>query len=309
MRAGPSLTRKGDNSVRRKKDIDKWIMLLPATIVIAFVLFYPVISTIVISFQKRNLFMPQLSRFVGLDNYISILSSQEFWDAMKVTLYFTVVSVGAEFIIGLFTAILLNQNFKMKSFLRALVILPWAIPTVVNGVLWQWIFDANYGALNGLLKEMGLINSYINWLGAPFRALNMVIIADVWKNSWFFTIVLLGALQTIPRSYFEAAEVDGAGFWSRLFKVTIPLLRPAIAVSLVLRTSEAFKVFDIIYIMTKGGPANGTQVLSYYVYHTSFEALKLGQGAAISTIIAVVILIIALLYTRMLMREEVEINA
>ncbi len=284
-------------------------MILPATILIGFALFYPVISTVIISFQDRSLFMPTMATFVGFQNYRDILSSSEFWNAMKVTVYFTVVSVGAEFVIGLFSAILLNQDFAMKGFLRALVILPWAIPTVANGVLWQWIFDANYGALNGILSQFGMIEDYINWLGEPFRALNMVIIADVWKNCWFFTIVLLGALQTIPKSYFEAAEVDGAGFWNRLFRVTLPLLRPAIAVSLVLRTSEAFKVFDIIYIMTKGGPANGTQVLSYYVYHTSFEALSLGQGAAISTIIAVVILLAALFYTRLLMREEVEINA
>ena len=292
-----------------KKDASRWIMILPATIIIAMALFYPVISTVVISFQDRSLFMPHLSRFVGINNYKNILSSQEFWSALKVTIYFTVISVFAEFVIGLFTAILLNQNFKMKTFLRALVILPWAIPTVANGVLWQWIFDANYGALNGLLYQLGIIKDYVNWLGSPFLALNMVIIADVWKNCWFFTIVLLGALQTIPKSYFEAAEVDGAGFWSRLFKVTLPLLRPAIAVSLVLRTSEAFKVFDIIYIMTKGGPANGTQVLSYYVYHKSFEAMKLGEGAAISTVIAVVILAAAIFYTKILMREEVEINA
>ncbi|MCD6099555.1 MAG: sugar ABC transporter permease [Candidatus Marinimicrobia bacterium] len=287
----------------------RWIMIIPATAAIAFALFYPVISTIIISFQERNLFFPSLSRFVGLSNYKNILSNPEFWSAFKITLYFTVVSVFAEFVIGLFTAILLNQEFKMKGFLRALVVLPWAIPTVANGVLWQWVFDTNYGALNGFLFQIGLIKDYVNWLGQPFLALNMVVIADVWKNCWFFTIVLLGALQTIPKSYFEAAWVDGAGFWARLFKVTLPLLKPAIAVSLVLRTSEAFKVFDIIYIMTKGGPANGTQVLSYYVYHTSFEALRLGEGAAISTLIAMIILATALVYSRMLMREEVEINA
>lgn len=286
-----------------------WLMLIPATVVIAFVLFYPVISTILISFEERNLFRPTLSHFVGLRNYLDIFKNPEFWHAAWITAYFTVVSVFAEFVIGLFTAILLNQDFKLRGFLRVLVVMPWAIPTVANGVLWQWIFDSNYGALNGLLYQMGIIQEYVNWLGKPFMALNMVIIADVWKNCWFFTIVLLGALQTIPKSYYDSAEVDGAGFWSRLLNVTLPLLRPAIAVSLVLRTSEAFKVFDIIYIMTKGGPANGTQVLSYYVYHTSFEALRLGDGAALSVVIAVIILAIAVFYSRMLIREEVEISA
>ncbi|MBO8140112.1 MAG: sugar ABC transporter permease [Thermosipho sp. (in: Bacteria)] len=293
----------------RKTNYFHLLMIIPATVVLLLTLFYPIVNTIIISFFDKKLFYPSFSTFVGLSNYKEILSNEEFWSAFKITIYFTIVSVFLEFVIGLFTAILLNQNFKLRGFLRTLVILPWAIPTVVNGVLWQWIFDSNYGSLNGLLYQLGLIHNYVNWLGKPFMALNMVIIADVWKNCWFFTIVLLGALQTIPKNYYDAAKVDGAGFWNRLFNVTLPLLRPAIVVSLVLRTSEAFKVFDIIYIMTKGGPANGTQVLSYYVYHTSFEAMQLGKGAALSTIIAIIILLIALVYIKSLMREEVEINA
>ncbi len=293
----------------KKKNMTRWAMIIPATIVLAFVLLYPIGNTIWLSFRREHLLRPTMNAFVGFQNYSYVLQSRDFLQSLKVTAYFTGVSVFIEFVIGLFTAILLNQDFKMKAFLRVLVVLPWAIPTVANGVMWQWIFDTNYGALNGLLSQLGLISEYVNWLGTPFGALNSVIIADIWKNCWFFTIVLLGALQAIPKNYYEAAYVDGAGFWKRLFKVTLPLLKPAIAISLVLRISEAFKAFDIIYIMTKGGPANGTQVLSYYVYHTAFESLRMGRGAAISTVVTVLILIIAIIFTNVLMREEVDLSA
>jgi len=293
----------------QEKKATKWILLIPATIIIVLVLIFPIILNITLSFQRYSLLFPQYNRFIGLENYRYFFTDPRFWNSLKITLYFTVVSVFIELVIGLFTAILLNQNFKMKVFLRILVVLPWAIPTVVNGVMWQWIFDSNYGALNGFLYQIGFIKEYINWLGSPFRALNCVVIADIWKNCWFFTIVLLGGLQAIPLEYYEAAYVDGANFWKRLTKITLPLLKPTLIISTVLRVSEAFKVFDIIYIMTKGGPADGTQVLSYFIYHTSFEALKLGEGAALSTIVTLFILSFAIILTTNLLKEEVEMSA
>jgi ABC-type sugar transport system permease subunit len=235
---------------------------------------------------------------------MDIFKSDYFWQSMGRTTYFTVISVGLELVLGFLVALLLNQEFKGRSFARTLLILPWALPTVVNGVLWTWIYDPNYGALNALLKSLGIISQYKNWLGTAFNAMNAVIVADVWKNTSFIAMVLLAAMQNIPKDYYEAAIIDGASRLKNVFYITLPLLRPAILVAVVIRTMEAFKVFDIIYIMTKGGPANGTQVISYYTYINSFQYSKYGYGAALSYIVSLVILIFALVYIKILYKKS-----
>jgi len=281
------------------------VFLLPATLVLGIVLVYPVLYDTFISFFHYSLLMKYLNRWVGLDNYIQMLTSRSFWYAAWISGYFTVVSVGGELVIGLFTALMLNRKFHGRAFVRSLVILPWALPTVVNGVMWRWIYDGNFGILNGVLYRLGLISHYHSWLASPFTALNMIILADIWKNWGFFTIVLLGALQTIPDSYFEAAKIDGSGFWYTLWHITIPLLKPAILVSLVMRITQAFQVFDIVYMITQGGPANGTQTLSYYIFYNAFQRLQFGSAATISVLMTGVTLVFALILIK-IMYSEVE---
>ena len=242
--------------------------------------------------------------FTGLGNYISILGSGFFWNSTKSTLYFTVVSVTLEFTLGMLSALLLTHKFPGRGFVRAVFLLPWALPTVVNGVLWAWIFNASYGSLNGLLLQFGFIDKYIAWFSKPLRAMNCVIAADVWKNFSMMGLILLAGLQTIPDTYYESAKIDGANAFQRFFRITLPILKPSILVCLILRTMEAFKVFDIIYTMTKGGPANGTQVISYYTYNTSFQYSKFGYGAALSYLMSIVILLMALVYIRLLRAGE-----
>jgi ABC-type sugar transport system permease subunit len=188
--------------------------------------------------------------------------------------------------------------------LRALILIPWAIPTVVNGTIWKYIFDANYGALSGLLFSLGLIKEYIPFLGSPFLALNSVILADVWNMTPFVALILLAGLQSVPEEVIEAARVDGAESFKILFKIILPLLKPTILVVLILRTLGAFKVFDIIYVLTHGGPANGTKVLSYLTYQESFEFLNFGYGAALSYSITIFTAILAILYLKFLYQEE-----
>ncbi|MCL4514735.1 MAG: sugar ABC transporter permease [Firmicutes bacterium] len=283
----------------------RWILpfVLPAFALIALVILYPFGLAMYYSLTDYNLMRPLSRSFVGLGNYLEILRSGYFWDSLWKTTYFTLLSVGLEFVLGLWAAVFLNKKFRGRGFLRALIILPWALPTVVNGMMWQWIFDANYGALNGLLSQLGFIKHYVIWLGEPFMALNSVIVADVWKNFSFIALLLLAGLQTIPAELYEAATMDGASGWRRFWKVTFPLLKPSILVALVLRTIEAFKVFDIIYMMTKGGPADGTQVLSFYIYRESFQFLHLGFGAALSFMVSVGILILAVVYIKGLYTE------
>ena len=281
--------------------LQPFLYVLPALVVIFSVIIFPLLYAFYISLHKV---VGQSQTFVGLANYLNILKSDFFWAATGRTLYFTVVSVGLEFLLGLGIALLLNQDFPGRGLMRGLLILPWALPTVVNGVLWAWIFDANYGALNALLKQWGWIQDYVIWLGSPAAAMNSVIVADVWKNFPMIALLLLAGLQTIPDVLYEAAEIDGASRWRKFLAITLPALKPAMLVALVLRTMEAFKVFDIIYIMTKGGPADGTQVISYYTYVTTFQYTKFGYGAALSYLVALVILLMALAYFRVLRTHE-----
>lgn len=278
-----------------------YLYILPAVIVIFAVIVFPLIYAFYVSL---NNVVGQSQTFVGFANYANILRSDFFWSSTGRTLYFTVVSVGLEFLLGLGVALLLNEDFPGRGIMRGLLVLPWALPTVVNGVLWSWIFDANYGALNALLKQLGIIDNYVIWLGEPLSAMNSVILADVWKNFPMVALLLLAGLQTIPDVLYEAATIDGAGRSRRFLSITIPALRPAMLVALVLRTMEAFKVFDIVYIMTKGGPANGTQAISYYTYVTTFQYTKFGYGSALSYLVALVILAMALGYFKLLKANE-----
>ncbi|HBG16081.1 MAG TPA: ABC transporter permease, partial [Firmicutes bacterium] len=238
--------------------------------------------------------------FVGLGNYLEILCGPTFWNAMVRTVYFAVVSISMEFILGISIALLLNEDFYGRWLLRSLIIIPWAIPTIVNGSLWRWIFNPQYGALNALLTQIGLIDSYQSWLGSPFLALNMVIVADVWKMTPLVVIMILAGLQTIPHELYESAGVDGANVLKRFFHITLPMLKPTILIVLILRTMETFKVFDIIYIMTSGGPANGTQLITYYTYREAFSYLQLSKGATLAFLISLTILGLSIIYVKAL---------
>lgn len=276
-----------------------WALIAPSLVVILGVVLYPLLESLLMSLHEWNLTMPR-HPFVGLANYAQILATPSFWQAIGRTLYFTLVSTGLELLLGLAIALLLNRPFRGRGLLRALVLLPWALPTVVNGIMWRWIDNPDYGALNALLTQAGLLHAYRNWLGSPWSALNMVILADVWKMTPLAALLLLAGLQTIPRELYESAAIDGAGGWRQFLGITLPLLRTSILIVLVARTIEAFKVFDIIYIMTRGGPGDGTMTIAYYAYTQAFSSLLFGKGAAISYLIALFILLLSVGYVRLL---------
>mgnify|MGYP001488355246 CR=1 FL=1 len=184
-----------------------------------------------------------------------------------------------------------------------LALLPWAVPAVVNGIMWKWILNPSYGALNGFLYSLGLIDNYIIWLGSPTLALAMVVLADVWKETPFIMLLFLAALQTIPKELYEAARVDGANPVQSFFHVTLPLIRPTLFVAVALRTIWALKSFDLIYTLTAGGPSSGTSVIGYYTYLKSFVSLQLGRGAAVAYIMTFFVLLLVIVYQRVLYRE------
>lgn len=281
-----------------------WILVAPSLVLIFGLLGYPLLYSLVIMFMDLNVTRPWIGpEFVGLGNFVDLLHNPLFWAALWRTVYFAAVSVGVGSPIALVFALLLNQEFPFRGLARGLMMIPWAIPHVVNGLIWKRIYDANYGMLNGLLYQLGVIPAYVPWLTNPNYALPLVVAAEVWVSTPALTLLFLAGLQTISDAMYEAAECDGAGWWQSFRYVTLPLLRPMILVVLVLKTISAFGIFDIIYVLTSGGPANSTQVIGYYVYNESFKFLRFGAGAALSYVIAFIILGLVVVYARLIRIE------
>lgn len=272
-----------------------WLLMLPLLVVMIGVIGWPMIETVRLSFTDAKL-VGTGGNFVGLDNYSKMLSSSNFQRAFWATSWFAVISVTAEMVLGVLTALLLNQQFYGRTVLRALLILPWALPTVVNATLWRLIYNPEYGALNSLLTQLGIIADYQSWLGEPSTAMTALIIADCWKNFPLVALIALAALQAVPRDIVAASLVDGAGAWNRFRFVILPYLAGPLMVALVLRTIEAFKVFDIIWIMTRGGPANSTRTLSILVYQEAFSFQRAGSGASLALIVTLIVTLLAVGY-------------
>jgi len=298
------------NSIKRRPTLQQqdtrtaWLLLAPSLVVMLGVTLWPVISTFILSFFHVPTGINQVRTFVGFGNYLEMLRDQTFWETIGRTLYFTVVSVGLELILGLAIAQLIHSRPWGWQFLRFSLIIPWAVPTIVNGAMWRWIYSADFGALNGLLMQLGLIKHYIPWLTLPNVAMNLVIVADIWHTMPFVALVLQAALAAIPDDLDEAASVDGANAWQRFWQIRVPLLRPAILVALIVRTVDAFRVFDIVYILTSGGPAYKTMTITYLTYLNSFAFGKQGTGAALSFLISVFTIIMAFVYIKFLYRPE-----
>jgi ABC-type sugar transport system permease subunit len=276
-----------------------WLLVMPSLVLIMGIKLYPLAYSVILSFQKMSVLSPN-AKFVGFDNYARLLSNPSFISAFGHTLYFTVVSLVIQVILGIIVALALNQEFAGRNLVRAIVLLPWAVPTVVNALLWQWIYHPQYGVLSGILFKLGIIDGPVQWLGDARLAMNMVIIADTWKTLPLYIIMFLAALQTVPAELHQAAEIDGANARQRFFNVTLPFLMPTMVVVLVLRTMEAFRVFDVIYLMTGGGPGGSTTVVGYYAYLEAFRNLNFSSGAAASNTIVVTVAAISFLYMRLL---------
>jgi ABC-type sugar transport system permease subunit len=281
-----------------------WLLIIPSLVVILGVALWPIVSTLILSFFNSPTGLNQTKTFVGLGNYLDMLQDQTFWETIGRTLYFTVVSVGLEMLLGLAIAQLIHSHPWGWKFLRFALIIPWAVPTIVNGAMWRWIYSADFGALNGLLMQLGLIKHYVPWLSLPDAAMNLVIVADVWHTMPLVALILQAALATQPQELDEAAAVDGANAFQRFWSIRLPLLRPAILVALILRSVDAFRVFDISYIITSGGPAFKTVTITYLTYLNTFSYGKQGTGAALSFLISIFTIIMAIIYIRFLYRPE-----
>jgi ABC-type sugar transport system permease subunit len=291
-------------SLTQKDALIGFGLILPSLLIILGISLQPILSTLYLSVFESSRGINVERVFVGLGNYSELLSDPVFWVTIGRTLYFTLVSVGLELVLGLAIAQLIHSHPPGWQFLRTSLIIPWAVPTIVNGTMWRWIYNADYGALNGLLLQLGLIDKYIPWLTKPNVAMNLVILADIWHSVPFIALILQAALATLPADLEEAAAVDGANALQRFLLIRLPLLRPAILVALVIRTVEAFRVFDIIYVITNGGPAFGTVTISYLTYLETFSFGNVGRGSALSFLISIFTLVMAFIYIRVLYQPE-----
>ena len=279
----------------------------PALLALGIVLAYPVLYSIWLSFTDASLSSGAFQTpFVGLDNYEALLSDKTAHLALANTVYFAVVEVVAVVGLGLAMALLLNHPMARSPALRVLLILPWAIAPVANGVLWKWILHANYGIANGILIATGAIERNITWLGSPLLALNSMLLVDIWKSTPFIAILLLAALQGIPKALYRAAAMDGTTAWQTFRHVTLPGLKTALAISVVLQTIWSLRIFDLIFVLTKGGPFDSTIVMNFLAYRATFNFLKFGYGAAIANLIFVASVLLALLYIRLLRLRAAE---
>jgi len=283
-------------------------LLAPMALVLLLVVGYPLVSSFVLSLYRVNLANPEQGQpFVGLGNYLFAFRQPAFWYSVQRTFYFTILSVALELALGLLFAIVLNERFRGQLFARLWMIAPWALLTVSNGVLWAWMLNPTYGVINTILMSIGVLDAPKSWLSDTFWTMNVIILADAWKTVPNMTLLLLAGLQPISDDLYEAAEVDGATRWQKFTRITLPLLRPVILVAIALRTIGAFKVFDIIYVLTgNGGPADSTKVISFYAYDQAFRYLYFGYGSAVAWMITAFILVLIVIYMRLL-RSEVEL--
>jgi multiple sugar transport system permease protein len=289
----------------REDRILGFALLSPALLIIALITIYPLIRSFWISLHGWNLTRPGEGHpFLGLGNYRYILTDPTFWSSMRVTTIFVAAAVTLEICLAIGIALLLNRPFPGRTLVRGLALLPWAVPSVVNGIMWKWILNPSYGALNGLLYSLHLTDKYIIWLGTPSLALASVVWADVWKETPFIMLLILAALQTIPKELYEAARVDGANPVQSFFNITLPLIQPVLFVAIALRTIWALKSFDLIYTLTAGGPSAATSVVGYYTYLKTFVSLQLGRGSAVAYITTLIVMLLVIVYQRTLYREE-----
>jgi multiple sugar transport system permease protein len=274
------------------------LMVTPSLVLIALVAAYPIGYAFWLSLHEYSVRQEGLSRWAGafgLRNYSTALQDDAFWDAFRTTFIFTGFSVALEVVLGLAMALAMHSAFRGQGLLRTVVLIPWAVLTVVTAIMWQSIFDPTLGFVNSLLGSVGLPDDTV-WLGSEPEALGVMIIADVWKTAPFMALLLLAGLQVIPGEVYEAAKVDGASAWQRFTKITLPLLKPALLVALIFRTLDALRIFDLPFVLTKG--AHGTNTLSLISYETFQTNRIIGLGSALAVITFVVVMLVSFLYIR-----------
>jgi multiple sugar transport system permease protein len=238
--------------------------------------------------------------YVGIKYYMKLLQDKRMWDSLENTLVFTVISVFLELVFGLAIALFINRQFRGRGLVRAAVLVPWAIPTVISALMWKFMFDGQNGIMAKWFETIGIVSDMGELLTTKAGSMFAIIFADVWKTTPFMALLLLAGLQTIPRSLYEAADVDGASRFRQFVHITLPMLKPTILVALLFRTLDAFRIFDLVYVLTGGGPANSTETISIYAYKTMFAQMSFGEGSALSVVVFICVALISIIFIKLL---------
>ncbi len=291
------------NSIARRVKAGLWFA--PAAILVLLIFVYPILRTIFLSFTHFDLATEFRPKFAGLHNFLRLASDSRLFASLKVTALFTVTSVALEFVLGLLLALAAEKIGRGSRAARTFLLIPWALPTAIIAVLWMWIFNDQYGVINAVLLKTGLISTPVAWLARPLTALSAVILADVWKTFPFVFIILVAGLQSIPPEMYEAIEIDGGNAWHKFKYVTLPWLLPFMFLALIFRIVQAFAIFDLVYVLTGGGPGGATETVSIYSYFTFMRYLDFGYGAALVLVtVAILALIGWALYSVLLKKYE-----
>lgn len=276
-----------------------YLLLVPVFTMIIVVVFIPLVTTIIYSFQSYRLTnTEEKANFIGLDNYVALFQDDRFISSLLTSLIYIAGSVIGMLILALITAQLANQAFKGRSLFRATILLPWAVAPVVAAQAWKFMFETDFGIINHILKSLGLIEKNIPWLVSSDHAMMSVILTNVWKTTPLLTLIIISGLQTISKELYESADIDGASPWKKYYHITLPLIRPFIAMGLIFTTLQTINVIDIIYVMTGGGPGEATEIFTLYNYKVFFQYLDFGLGGAMAVIGVTVIGILIYLYSR-----------
>ncbi len=274
--------------------------MTPVMVVLMGVAVFPIAYSLYISFFRIKLTRPNRQPFIGFRNYTDLLTDTAFWQAVLRTVEFALVSVTAIAVIALLMSLLLNQEFRGRRIVSTIILLPWAIPYIADALMWKWIYDSNYGALNGLLYQLGFIDKYVVWLGDPQKTLLLIANAFVWKEVPLAAILLLVSLKSIPADLYQAARVDGASLWQRFVHITLPGMRPGFMLVMIYETMMAIRHFDLFFMLTEGGPADASHVVSWHIYVETFRNLSFGSGAAMSYVLAIATFAISYFFIRAL---------
>jgi trehalose/maltose transport system permease protein len=300
---GVPSTRRRRTRLTQTQTRTAWLLLIPTLTVVVLVAFIPLIQTVYYSFTNARLASPRPTEFVGFDNYRDLLADSVFRRSIFTTVRFAIITLVFEFLLGLMIALVVNSNFKGRGPMRAAMLVPWAIPTVVSARMWAWMYNDIYGVINDLLnRRLGIIDQNIAWVAEPRYSLAAIAAVDIWKTTPFVALLLLAGLQVIPSDVYEAATVDGASKIQQFFSITLPLLRPAILVTLIFRTLDALRVFDVFYVMF--GARRDTQTMAVYAQNQIVSFSRTGYGSTVAVGIFLIIAIFVVIYVTTLKVDQ-----
>jgi multiple sugar transport system permease protein len=279
-------------------------MLAPAIILIGAFILYPAINAIRLSFTSTNLLDTSAQQYIGFKNFTAAFTDSTFWLSIRNSLVWVVGCVTGQLVLGTIGALALNQRIRGRGLIRALVLIPWATSSILVALMWGWMLDPNLGIINHLLQDLGLQNTPVAWLGQTSTAMPTLILIDTWQGVPFFAVMILAALQGVPQDVIEAAKIDGANRWHTFWRVVLPLILPAVLITTVLRLIWTANYFDLILVLTNGGPANATLTLPLNGYQTAYRAFNLGQAAALGVIQAAILSVLIFFYARLVRKGE-----